>query len=94
MADSEDLWTTAREMRYRSGQVTITDDLVSFLYTLIRDHVPPGIIEEILLDMTPGKGKATEYCNGWLASYAKDIADRLRGEATSQKASPTSDDQS
>lgn len=59
--------------------------LVSFLYELMRDHVPPGIVEGILVrDEKCGvgnNGNAGDYklsmCNGYLGNYAEDVADRL-----------------
>jgi hypothetical protein len=61
------------EMRDRSGSVASEDPLVSFLYVLMRDVAPPGVIEELV-----GSRELTIFTNGWLANYAKDIAERLR----------------
>lgn len=62
----------------RSGRVAHTDPLVSFLYDLMRDHVPPGIVEGLLDDhQDPIE---TTFTNGWLARYAEDVAVRLRRE--------------
>jgi len=63
-------------LRQRSGTVNSEDPLVSFLYELMRDHVTPGDIEKVL-QHSEDKGE-TQYTNGWLAEYAKDIANRLR----------------
>jgi hypothetical protein len=58
----------------RSGEVTDWSPLVSFLYELMRDYVPPGVVEGILDD----RGRIeTTFTNGWLANYAKDVAERL-----------------
>lgn len=63
------------ELREISGEVDDDRKLVSFLYQLMRDHVPPGVVEEILLDcMHDG---TVEYTNGWLARHAQNIADKL-----------------
>jgi hypothetical protein len=62
-------------LRERSGSVKIDSHLVSFLYELMRDHVPPGVIEEIMRK-TMGPS-AVVYTNGWLAKYAEDVANRL-----------------
>lgn len=62
-------------LRERSGNVKIDSYLVSFLYELMRDHVPPGVIEEIMRK-TMGHS-AVVYTNGWLAKYAEDVAHRL-----------------
>lgn len=62
-------------MRERSGTVRIDSKLVSFLYQLMRDHVPPGVVEEVLNDSVHHSDIV--YTNGWLAKYAEDIAKRL-----------------
>jgi hypothetical protein len=62
------------ELRLRSGEVDIDSKLVSFLYTLMRDHLPPGQVEAIVRDSTVPD---VAYTNGWLAKYAEDLAKRL-----------------
>lgn len=64
-------------MRQRSGTVVIHSRLVSFLYQLMRDHVTPGIIEEIALQ---SEDPDITYTNGWLAKYAEDLANRLKDQ--------------
>lgn len=64
-----------KAMRERSGRVQIDSKLVSFLYQLMRDHVTPGVIEEVLNDSVHESDVV--YTNGWLAKYAEDIAKRL-----------------
>jgi len=67
----------------RSGKVVGHSPLVSFLYDLMRDHLPPGVVERLVRESglvggeTPYGHWATTYTNGWLAMYAKDVADRL-----------------
>lgn len=61
----------------RSGSVTSEDPLVSFLYILMRDHVAPGVLEGIMREHPHKMGDTSKFTNGWLASYAKDLADRL-----------------
>lgn len=61
-------------LREASGSVDINSRLISFLYQLMRDHVPPGTVEAIALDCNYQEVK---YTNGWLARYAEDIAKRL-----------------
>jgi len=63
-------------IRNKSGNVKSKDKLVSFLYVLMRDHLPCGAIEEIMLKHITNK--ETNFCNGWLANHAKDIAERLK----------------
>lgn len=62
-------------MRFRSGNVQYDSNLVSFLYTLMRDYITPGEVEECIKICTHSE---VSYTNGWLAKYAKDIADRLK----------------
>lgn len=62
------------QMRERSGTISINSKLVSFLYELMRDHVPPGVLERIVQD---SQDPECLYTNGWLALYAQDLPDRL-----------------
>jgi len=64
-------------MRGRSGQVDSNKPLVGFLYILMRDYVPCGVVEEIMKGQKIDSRKC-QYTNGWLAQYAKDLAKRLR----------------
>lgn len=67
----------------RSGRSVGRSPLVSFLYDLMRDHLPAGVVERLVRDAvvvgekTPHGHWATTYTNGWLAEYAKDLAARL-----------------
>jgi hypothetical protein len=61
-------------LRERSGSIKIDSKLVSFLYELMRDHVPPGVVEKLVQDSQMVEVK---YTNGWLARYAEDLANRL-----------------
>jgi hypothetical protein len=66
------------ELRAESGSIDDTDPLVCFLYLLLRDHILPGDIENILAQarvVTHG-----EFTNGFLAQYAQNIAAKLRRE--------------
>ena len=67
------------ELRDRSGSVDATDPFVCFLYILMRDHLPLGVVEEIYRDHVAGS-TTHEYTNGYLAGYAKDLAERMREE--------------
>ena len=64
-------------MQERSGAVDSQDALVSFLYILIRDHLPAGVVEEIMLHQVTGM-EDSHFTNGWLANYAIDLAKRLK----------------
>lgn len=65
-------------MRERSGAVDSEDPLVSFLYILLRDHLPSGVIEGIMLEHVQYGQSDSHFTNGWLANYCKDLAERLR----------------
>jgi hypothetical protein len=66
-------------LRDRSGAVRINSRLVSFLYELMRDHLTPGKIEEIV--RSSEKDPDVLYTNGWLARYAEDLANRLQDQS-------------
>jgi hypothetical protein len=66
------------DIREVSGEVRSTSRLVSFLYSLMRDHLPCGVVEELVKGATPDK--ETLYSNGWLASYAEHLANRISPE--------------
>lgn len=63
------------EMRKRTGSID-GDKLDAFLYVLARDHLPVGVLEEIITDMTPGIVDF-QFTNGYLARYAQDLKARL-----------------
>lgn len=62
-------------LRQRSGIVNINSKLVSFLYELMRDHLPTGVVEELV---RRSEDPDVYYTNGWLAKYAEDLANRLK----------------
>lgn len=62
------------DLRARSGCVNVHSRLVAFLYTLMRDEVTLGRIEELVRDSSDPD---CVYSNGFLANYAIDIARRL-----------------
>lgn len=65
-----------RPMRERSGNVTSSDPLVMLLYHLMRDHVTPGAIEELMQDIADVSAPYY-FSNGWLAPHARDVAARI-----------------
>ena len=68
-----------KALRERSGSVKIkiNSKLVSFLYELMRDHLPPGKVEELV---RASQDPDCIYTNGWLAKYAQDLANRLKDQ--------------
>lgn len=63
-----------------------TSPLVAFLYELMRDQVPVGVVERIVLTdenaRTAHDDDPFEYVltNGHLAAYAEEVAARLVGD--------------
>lgn len=66
------------ELRQRSGQVNSDDPLAGFLYLLLRDDLPAGRVEAQAREAV-ARGGGSAFSNGFLASYALDVAARLRG---------------
>ncbi len=65
-------------LRERSGHIKFNNRLISFLYELMRDYLPPGKVEEIVQNSE--ETIDTVYTNGWLAKYAEDLAKRLENK--------------
>jgi hypothetical protein len=65
-------------LRIKSGEVNFNSKLISFLYELMRDHLPPGIVEKLVQD---SQESDVYYANGWLAKYAENLASRLEDES-------------
>lgn len=56
-----------------------SDRLVTFLYILMRDYLPTGKVEEIMLKhVTETEDKEVRYSSAHLAALAKEIAERLK----------------
>lgn len=68
-----------KRLREASGEFNSKDKLTCFLYMLMRDGLPCGVVEGIMLKMADNGEEPYEYCNGWLAQYADDIRKRLLG---------------
>lgn len=61
-----------------SGNVVDDTRLVSFLYSLMIESVPPGVIQKALCESPAGRVK---YSNGFVAEYARYVARRLLDES-------------
>ena len=81
------LTTQNAALRKRSGSIDSTDPLVSFLYILMRDHLTMGAVEGIVQKHVvlegADDGDGSQFCNGHLAKYAQDVADRLIAKTAS-----------
>lgn len=62
------------DLEARSGNITYDSKLVGFLYDLLRDHLTAGVVEKLVQESQVSE---VSYSNGWLAQYAKDLAERL-----------------
>ena len=71
MADEND------EIRERSGRVVLLDPIVGLFYDLLRDHIAPSTLEELVRTACKHSSGAIVYTNGWLALYAQDMVRRL-----------------
>lgn len=65
-----------RRIKAASGTVVGTDRLQMVLYLLMRDHLPCGVVEELV---ARSKECNTEYSNGWLAQYAGYLSTTIKG---------------
>jgi hypothetical protein len=66
-----------------SPTFTSADRLTSFLYELMRDHLPAGEVEALVASVEEealSLENPNVYSNGWLAQYAADLAQRLRNQ--------------
>lgn len=68
----------ASGLRKRSGEVDSRCKLVCFLYLLMRGYVNSGQVEEIMTQLAQSDPDTSyQFCNGYLAEHAYDIAERL-----------------
>ena len=67
---------TNEEVRERSGTISSDDPLVLFFYTLIRDELPAGKVEALVTEAV--NSSAATFTNGYLATYAIDLATSIR----------------
>ena len=58
-----------------SGSIEINSKLVSFLYELLRDHLPASTVQQILSN---SQIPEVTYSNGFLAQYAQYVANNLK----------------
>ena len=78
-SDSQIADVQSGELRKRSGTVDSSDPLVCFFYLLLRDKLSAGKVAQLLRETFIHGG--SQFCNGYLANYAKDIAARFHAEA-------------
>lgn len=76
---------TNEDIRVITGNVTIEnkDKLTAFLYTLMRDHLPAGVVEELVRE-NENIEDTVKYTNGYLARYAELLAYRLTDKDPNQ----------
>lgn len=69
-------------LREDSGAVDDTDPFVSLLYSLLRDYVCAGDLEDLVQEIEGAVAQGsyvTQYTNGYLAKYARNLVRRLQG---------------
>jgi hypothetical protein len=54
-----------------------TNDITLFLYLLMRDHVPVGVVAKIKNEVNLCEQYERTYSNQYLAAYAKSLAEEL-----------------
>lgn len=65
-----------KSLRNVSGNFSKKDLITEFLYDLMRDHLTPGKVEGIICNL---HGGMCHYTNGWLAKYANNLSEKLKG---------------
>lgn len=66
---------TQKKLKRVSGNVRLKGKLESFLYELMRDHVPVGVVQKVLDESQIAD---VSYTNGYLARYARFVAKQLK----------------
>ena len=67
------------KLREKSGCIKSDNPLVCFLYLLMRDELPAGVVTAKVIESLSIK-EENVYTNGYLANYAKYLAKELRNE--------------
>ena len=58
--------------------MVVPDQLVLFMYLLMRDELATGVVERLMAEATAGVPGATHaYSSAHLESYARHLAERL-----------------
>ena len=73
-----------KQLREVSGNIAYNDALTGFLYELIRDHLPAGKVEALVIRATQNPDAI--FTNGWLAKYANNLAEELTNAKTNNLA--------
>jgi hypothetical protein len=66
-------------LREESGSVTYSDPLTSFLYLLMRDEIPCGVVERLVHEVASDAGQDIIFTNGYLAKYAHNLSELIKG---------------
>jgi len=67
------------DLRTESGDFVAYDRLTSFLYDLMRDHLPTSTVEKLFREAMKFNQPCL-YSNGWLARYAQRMSRLLCGK--------------
>lgn len=68
---------TNDEMRNETNNIVLHGHLRAFIYNLMRDNLPCGVVEQMVMNLEENAADEYYYTNGWLAQYADNIASRL-----------------
>lgn len=63
------------------GSRTTSDPMVAFLYELLRDHVQPGVMQQVMQNSRQPFDASDDtwvLSNGYLAKYAEYVAESLK----------------
>jgi len=66
-----------KKLRKNSGEVVYTDTLTSFFYSLMRDHLPAGVVEKLVHEVV-NEEEERLFTNGWLAKYAYNLSEQIK----------------
>ena len=56
------------------------DKLVAFLYILLRDHLPAGVVEEIMVNHVEKFSGTPVFDNPFTEGHARELAGRMVGQ--------------
>jgi hypothetical protein len=77
LKEAKESLSRTERLRSDSGNIEFTDTLTTFLYLLLRDHVPAGKVEMAVRESVLGPETIT-FTNGFLAQYADNLANTLK----------------
>lgn len=80
------------DVQEASGGAVDSRPSVHFFYLLLRDHVPSGVLQEVLEKVQVTPTRVVKFKNGWIAREAQYLADTLHREDHGCDFTPSSSD--